>query len=45
MPNLVAGRRIVPELQRAKYDVRYREFDGPHAVPPEMAKEAIAWMG
>lgn len=39
------SRRIVPELQRAKYDVRYREFDGPHAVPPEMAKEAIAWMG
>jgi len=39
------SRRIVPELQRAKYDVRYREFDGPHAVPPEMAKEAIVWMG
>ena len=38
------SRRIVPELQRAKYDVRYREFDGPHAVPPEMAKEAIDWM-
>jgi len=38
------SRRIVPELQRAKYDVRYREFDGPHAVPPEIAKEAIDWM-
>ena len=39
------SRRIVPELQRARYNVVYREFDGPHAVPPEMAKEAIAWMG
>ncbi|HUQ81874.1 MAG TPA: twin-arginine translocation signal domain-containing protein [Gemmatimonadaceae bacterium] len=38
------SRRIVPELQRAKYDVSYQEFDGPHAVPPEMAKAAIAWM-
>ena len=39
------SRRIVPELKRARYDVLYREFDGPHAVPPEVAKEAIAWMG
>ena len=38
------SRRIVPELQQARYDVQYREFDGPHTVPPEMAKEAIAWM-
>jgi phospholipase/carboxylesterase len=38
------SRRIVPELQRAKYDVSYREFEGPHTVPPEMAKAAIAWM-
>ena len=38
------SRRIVPELQRAKYEVQYREFDGPHMVPPEIAKDAIAWM-
>jgi phospholipase/carboxylesterase len=38
------SRRIVPELQRARYEVQYREFDGPHTVPPDIAKEAIAWM-
>ena len=38
------SRRIVPELQRARYQVRYREFDGPHTVPVDIAKEAIAWM-
>jgi len=24
--------------------VEYREFDGPHAVPPSIAKDALAWM-
>lgn len=38
------SRRIVPALQRAKYDVNYHEFDGPHAVPPEMTRQALAWM-
>jgi phospholipase/carboxylesterase len=35
--------RIVPQLQRAGYDVRYEEFDGPHTVPQEIAREAVAW--
>ncbi len=34
------SRRIVPQVQRADYDVLYREFDGPHTVPPEIAREA-----
>ena len=38
------SRRIVPQLERARYSVLYREFDGPHAVPVEIAKAAIAWM-
>jgi predicted esterase len=38
------SRRIVPELERRRYDVEYREFDGPHAVPPEIAKDALGWM-
>ena len=38
------SRRIVPQLQRARYAVEYREFDGPHAVPVDIAKAAIAWM-
>ena len=36
--------RSLPELQRARYEVQYREFDGPHTVPPDIAKEAIAWL-
>jgi phospholipase/carboxylesterase len=39
------SRRIVPQLERARYDVEYREFDGPHAVPPSIARDAVAWMG
>jgi phospholipase/carboxylesterase len=37
------SRRIVPRLQGAGYDVKYHEFDGPHAVPPDIAKEALTW--
>lgn len=37
------SRRIVPQVQRAGYDVVYREFDGPHTVPPEIAREAVEW--
>ncbi len=36
------SRRIVPALQRAGYDVEYREFDGGHVVPPEMVEHALA---
>ncbi len=35
--------RIVPQLERAGYDVRYREFEGGHVVPPEIGSEAAAW--
>ena len=38
------SRRIVPRLERAKYSVQYKEFDGPHTVPVDIAKEALAWM-
>jgi predicted esterase len=37
------SRRIVPELERAGYDVRYREFEGGHVVPPEIGREAVNW--
>lgn len=37
--------RIVPQLERAGYDVLYHEFDGPHTVPPEIAREALEWFG
>jgi len=37
------SRRLVPRLQGAGYDVRYHEFDGPHTVPDEVAREALEW--
>ena len=37
------SRRLVPDLQRRGYEVIYREFDGPHTVPYDIAREAVAW--
>jgi phospholipase/carboxylesterase len=37
------SRRIVPQLDREGYEVRYREFDGPHTVPYSVAREALSW--
>ena len=37
------SRRIVPQLERAGYEVRYREIDGGHVVPPEIGREAADW--
>ena len=37
------SRRIVARLERVGYDVRYREFDGGHLVPPGIAREATDW--
>jgi predicted esterase len=33
----------VPELERAGYDVAYREFEGGHVVPPKIGREAVDW--
>ena len=38
------SRRIVPGLKARGYDVTYREFDGPHRVPPQIAHDAFEWM-
>ena len=38
------SRRIVPQLERAGYAVRYREFEGGHVVPPAVAAEAARWL-
>ena len=37
------SRKIVPQLKRADYEVRYREFDGGHTIPPEIVLEAVSW--
>ena len=43
LPISSTSRRIVPELEKAGYAVTYREFDGPHTVPPAIAREAFTW--
>ena len=37
------SRKIVPQLEGAGYEVRYREFDGGHTIPPGIALEAVRW--
>src|SRR5215210_438438 len=37
------SRRIVPQLERVGYEVRYREFEGGHVVPPGIAREVAIW--
>jgi phospholipase/carboxylesterase len=43
LPIDVCSRSIVPRLQRAGYDVLYREFDGGHLVPKPIVREAVNW--
>ena len=38
------SRRIVPSLKRAGYAVTYDEFNGPHTLPAEIARQAIRWL-
>jgi phospholipase/carboxylesterase len=39
------SRTIVPNLRRLGYDVTFREFDGRHEVPPDIAREGLQWAG
>jgi phospholipase/carboxylesterase len=43
LPIESTSRRIVPALERAGYPVKYREFEGPHTVPPAIGREAFQW--
>jgi predicted esterase len=38
------SRRVVPQLERAGYAVLYKEFDGPHTIPPDIARESVQWL-
>ncbi|HYC02333.1 MAG TPA: PHB depolymerase family esterase [Azospirillaceae bacterium] len=38
------SRQLVPRLEQAGYRVRYREFTGGHAVPPDIAREGMTFM-
>ena len=35
--------QMIPLLKQAGYNVTFREFDGPHTVPPEVARGAMEW--
>ncbi len=43
LPIARTSRRIVPRLERLKYDVELVEFDGDHMVSRAMVTRAIAW--
>lgn len=43
LPIEICSRKIVPQLQKADYDVTYCEFDGPHTLPTEIAHNALSW--
>lgn len=38
------SRVIVPRLRSMGYEVTYREFEGRHELPPDLASEATRWM-
>ncbi|MBO0908414.1 alpha/beta hydrolase [Arthrobacter sunyaminii] len=45
LPIHVTARKIVPALESDGHPVTYREFDGGHAVPQQIAREALDWLG
>ena len=38
------GRRIVTDLKARGYDVTFREFDGDHEIPADVAQEGLRWV-
>jgi phospholipase/carboxylesterase len=38
------SRKLAPRLRRDGHEVRYVEFEGGHAVPPEIARSALTWV-
>jgi phospholipase/carboxylesterase len=34
---------IVPRLQKGGYEVTFREFDGAHEIPPDLARAGMRW--
>jgi predicted esterase len=44
LPIDVCSRRVVPRLRRLGYEVEYREFEGAHTVPAEIARAAVEWI-
>lgn len=44
LPIDVCSRSIVPRLERAGYQVAYREFEGGHLVPESISRDAVEWL-
>lgn len=38
------GRRIAARLKEYGYDVNFREFDGDHEIPADVAREGLSWV-
>lgn len=38
------GRRIAARLKEYGYDVTFREFDGDHEIPTDVAREGLSWV-
>jgi phospholipase/carboxylesterase len=38
------GRRIAAGLKSRGYDVTFREFDGDHEIPADVARESLRWV-
>jgi predicted esterase len=38
------SRVIVPALRGRGYDVTFREFEGGHEVPMEIARDGVGWI-
>jgi phospholipase/carboxylesterase len=43
LPIDFCSRKLFPRLEHAGYRVDYREFEGPHTVPPDIARAAVDW--
>ena len=44
MPIELTGRQYVETLKAEGQDVTYREYDGGHATPPAVGREAFRWL-
>lgn len=44
LPIDICSRRLIPLLEGAGYDLRYREFPDGHTVPATIAAEAVTWL-
>lgn len=43
LPIAPCSRNIVRQLRGQGYPLLYREFDGEHVIPPDVAQEAVDW--